>query len=313
MSISQTTPVITVALRLDASPALLAVLAELAGVARQLFGDRIAKANVAISPPADGERVPATARGRSAGRAPAAKTQTPPARVKNGKWISEERDALIRELAVTTMRARDIGAQVNALPGPIASISVIRARWGQLGVRRPDELTPPWLRDHIAPWLASEPVPYASLETPPEAEAAPEAIAPAVAPDESGSVPSAAPEPSDTSLGARARIVAAARPPALAPAPASVNGTEPKKSQVPVSAAALGAAEGGTARQASPARSPAGRRRADREQILGFCAGRRWDFETFDVDAINLRCETVGHPGFELIDPPTRSRAGIRA
>lgn len=251
MSVSQTAPVITIALRLDASPTLLAALAELAGVARQFLGDRIAKLNVAISPPADGERVPATARGRSAGRAPAAKTQTPPARVKNGKWISEERDALIRELAVTTMRARDIGVRVNALPGPVASMSVIRTRWAHLGIRRPDELTPDWLRDRIASRLASETVPSAPVEAPPAAAIAPETTASAMAPDESEPAPSPAPEPSDTSLGARARFVPAAKPPALAPPRAATNDAEPKKSQVPVSAAALGAAEGGGGHGAS--------------------------------------------------------------
>jgi hypothetical protein len=87
-------------------------------------------------------------------------------------------------------------------------------------------------------------------------------------------VSAAAPtEPSDTSLGARARFIA------------------PKPPSPTIAALAA---------------TPLVRKPADREQITAFCRGRGWTIDTFDIEAINHRLGKLGHPGFDLVYPPAR-------
>lgn len=99
------------------------------------------------------------------GDAPAV-TQTPPAtREKKGGWISDERDALLRELIPTMTPMNDILSRVNALRGAPATKTLIRSRAaGVLKLRRPPEVTPPHLRANLAVRHAAKAAPPPSSE-----------------------------------------------------------------------------------------------------------------------------------------------------
>jgi hypothetical protein len=359
---------LTIVLRFEVSPSVLAAITELARALRiSLAPAFVAAPGAAAAFPASAVQTPAegapdAARSDSSLNLPAAATQAPPVlsgerqRGRPAQWKTAARAERVRALWPTGATTKDIVARVNALPGPPvpSPISHTIAAWAYvLGVKRPPGKDP-FHRDRTsdAPACAPDAAEVAAANAPSDAmtpAAALDALAaPAVSvasqPDvvapaqSSTALPPATPkaaETSDDALGARAKLTGAPATwsveriallrrvyPDARIATSALLQSLNRMPGAPIPESwmhnyAVSALKLSRRRDApfapapTPDVPPQPRQTHHREAIEAWCNGKGWRFEKFDIDAINRRCATIGHPGFNVADPARLARTSV--
>lgn len=249
-------------------------------------------------------------------------------------WRTPERRQLIQELWPAGVPTREIASRLGALPGSPLSPKVNKhigiLAWN-MGLARPPG-TPNPFRKAVPP-SAVEPSETDEIPT--------QGDKPSLSVDEMRPEPGATPTAADAPIAAVKSAPAPPVPPPVVSAPptwtpdrtalvrrdyplvrvrtadllAQVNAlpgaamSEVWLHNYAITALKLSRRPDAPRQPLPPSPAPAARRAVAREAIEAWCASRGWRFDKFDIDAINRRCASVGHPGFVVLEPSRRGAA----